>query len=451
MTVTKKNWTGSIIYFVIVMLTLVLRICYSLGLADFVPIDGDYLFTLVVQILIFGLVPFFAYILTEFYFSDGTMKPLKSLAVRFGFTKRVGWKNWLRTIVISILMVFTASFISWMWQSILSALGFVQASSPVDYNNISVLFMQLLMVAVLPGFFEEFTHRGLVFAAFKSNKLRDGWKVVLISALVFSLMHQNIRQTGYTFYDGMIMALLCYYTGSIFPAIFAHFFNNAVSVVSGYIEQNFAQYDFFTKAYNFLLASPAGFAVFLVSFVGGSTLLVFLFFRMRGDFYREQTKLRLKRALNEGAIALRVVDGKESAELYNQNEIKNQTNLENAEINAQNFEDGKSENTIFNKDLDLNQNIQSGSNEKQNQANLNELNVTIEKKYAPDYLLDLEFSNSQIIKIAAEDNPKFDFLPNDFTVDFDKPNKGRKQVWLFVTIAVGIVCAILSFVWGMLR
>jgi hypothetical protein len=48
-------------------------------------------------------------------------------------------------------------------------------------------------------------------------------------------MHQNIRQTGYTFFDGIVIALLFYYTGSIWPGIIVHFINNAYSVLSGYL------------------------------------------------------------------------------------------------------------------------------------------------------------------------------------------------------------------------
>jgi|GEM_PF-700138 len=420
MRVTKRNWTVSMIYFIVVMLTLVLRISFSLGLSSYVPINSDYLFTISVQIVIFGIVPFVMYSLSQFSFSDRTLPPLKSMAWRFGFTKKVSGRNWLRIIAITFLMMFTATFISWMWQSVLSALGFVQTSSRTEYANIGVLFMQLLMVGVLPAIFEEFTHRGLIFAGFRSNNLKNGWKLVLISALFFSLMHQNIRQTGYTFYDGIIMGLLCYYTGSIFPSMFAHFINNAGAVLSDYSSQQGGLYAYVDRIYDWLMSSAAGFAVFMFSVILAISLLILLFYRMRNDFIKEQTDIRLKRAVADGDIF--VVD----ESIVTQKVVESDDANLNMEINA-------SDNLV----QSINNSIVSdalSSSASDSDLN-NENDLTSEEKTETGKMYPINETT----------------LPDDFSKDFDKPDRHRKQVWVWVTIGVGVACAVLSFVWGMLR
>lgn len=412
MRVTKRNWTVSIIYFVVVILTLLLRVSFSLGLPTFIPIDSNYLFTLLVQVLIFGIVPFVMYLMSQFNFSDGMLSPIKSLAWRFGFSKKVSFRNWLRTVAITFLMMFTATFVSWMWQSVLSALGFVQVSTPTKYTDIGVLFMQLLMVAVLPAFFEEFTHRGLIFGGFRTNSLKDGWKLVLISALFFSFMHQNIRQTGYTFYDGIILGLLCYYTGSIYPSIFAHFINNAGAVLSEYSNQNGGFY-IFNKVYDWLMSSAIGFAIFMLCAVVAFVLIIFLFYRMRKDFIKQHTEIVAKRGVLGGTQYDALLPDKIVRELSGESQTLE--NIENLDVAN---EDSETSGVYADNQNVINQELESGH---------------------------------QALERTGEILSLSEALPEDFTKDFDESQRNRKAVWVYVTLGIGVVCAILSFVWGMLR
>lgn len=59
--------------------------------------------------------------------------------------------------------------------------------------------------------------------------MRDKYAII-ISALLFGLMHANIRQTLYTFVGGIVLAILAIKTRSILPAMIIHFTNNAVAV-----------------------------------------------------------------------------------------------------------------------------------------------------------------------------------------------------------------------------
>lgn len=73
-------------------------------------------------------------------------------------------------------------------------------------------------------------NRGLLFSAYKDR----GHVFVLRSALLFSLMHQNIRQTGYTFFFGILVGLCMFYSRSIWGGVLIHFLNNGLQVLYQY-------------------------------------------------------------------------------------------------------------------------------------------------------------------------------------------------------------------------
>ena len=202
----------------------------------------------------------------------------KALFGDFGF-KKVSGRDALRTLVLAICMIVLGSAVSMLWQMILSLTGYTRSSSHTHYSDILVLLEEFVLVAILPGFFEEFTHRGLLSAGYKEC----GWKFVVLSALFFSLMHQNITQTGYTFTDGLMMALVMYYTGSIWPSMFMHFLNNAWSVFMGYVADTGGVFEFLAVAENWLYSTVGGLIVIVFAVLVCSALVVLMLWRMRNE------------------------------------------------------------------------------------------------------------------------------------------------------------------------
>lgn len=270
---TKRNGIG-FIYFAVVIATLLLRIASALDVYGALNIENsDAFYSCMVQIMIFGVMPISLYFLTV-----GRREGAKQFLTDFG-VRKVSGKTALLVIPLAIGMITVSSGVSFVWQNMLSLMGFVRSSSPTDYSNIGVLFRELVLVAVLPATFEEISHRGLLYAGYREC----GWKFVLISALYFSLMHQNITQTGYTFFAGACMALAMYYTGSVFPGMFMHFLNNAVSVISGYVSQNGGFLSFITVIENWMYGTVAGLAVGIVIVIVFAAIMVLIYYAMRKD------------------------------------------------------------------------------------------------------------------------------------------------------------------------
>ncbi len=269
----KRQYAASFAYLIVVIMTLVLRVTGAVGIYDLVCIDSGYYFTLIVQLLIFFALPTALYLLT----SENTANcRINTLCCDFGI-KKVGLCDMALSIGIGICMIYIATVVSFLWNAVLSSIGFTSSSTKTEYTSVGVLFLELLMTAVLPAIFEEYTHRGLLFAGYR----QFGWKVVLLSALLFALMHQNIKQTGYTFFDGVVLALLAYYTGSILPSICVHFLNNAVSVLWDYGEYTGGWLSFMDKANAWLYGSLTGYIIGMVLFVLCAIIMIMLFYKLR--------------------------------------------------------------------------------------------------------------------------------------------------------------------------
>lgn len=88
----------------------------------------------------------------------------------------------------------------------------------------------LCAVALFPAFMEETLFRGIVAGSMRES----GWgtlPAVLLSGALFSLFHGNPEQTVYQFLCGACLSLLFLRAGSLFPAVLAHFANNALILV----------------------------------------------------------------------------------------------------------------------------------------------------------------------------------------------------------------------------
>lgn len=96
-----------------------------------------------------------------------------------------------------------------------------------SYDNASSVILYM-STAIAPAFAEEFLFRGV----FYSNLRPYGrTQAVLISSLLFALMHQNIDQLFYTFVAGIAMALMYELTGSIWCSVIYHLINNELAAL----------------------------------------------------------------------------------------------------------------------------------------------------------------------------------------------------------------------------
>ncbi|MDA3847312.1 MAG: type II CAAX endopeptidase family protein [Vallitaleaceae bacterium] len=95
-------------------------------------------------------------------------------------------------------------------------------------DMMSMPFLLLLfLLAVTPALVEEITFRGIILSNFKHQSVLVA---CLINGLFFGIFHGNINQFLYAFVLGVVFCYLVHLTGSIIPAMVAHFVINASSL-----------------------------------------------------------------------------------------------------------------------------------------------------------------------------------------------------------------------------
>ena len=91
------------------------------------------------------------------------------------------------------------------------------------------LWEMVLLVAVVPGIFEELAFRGVLLHGL-SRRLRPV-PLVLTVGLLFGLFHVNLWRIPPTAYLGTLLATVVLLTGSIYPAMLWHAVNNAAALI----------------------------------------------------------------------------------------------------------------------------------------------------------------------------------------------------------------------------
>jgi uncharacterized protein len=94
-----------------------------------------------------------------------------------------------------------------------------------------VLLMGLINIALVPAICEEIMFRGYVQSAFE--KSWGVWPAILVSGLLFGLFHIQLTNLLPLATLGILLALVTWLSGSLLPAIVAHFINNGSAVLLG--------------------------------------------------------------------------------------------------------------------------------------------------------------------------------------------------------------------------
>ena len=129
---------------------------------------------------------------------------------------------------ICVLSNFAASYI----MMILNELGLQPPDMP-SYLDKSVLslILNIIVFALFPAILEEMVYRGYILRILKAHG--DTFAMV-ISSLLFALMHANIMQIPFAFIIGLTCAFIALKTGYVWIAVMLHFLNNFMSLLLQY-------------------------------------------------------------------------------------------------------------------------------------------------------------------------------------------------------------------------
>lgn len=127
-------------------------------------------------------------------------------------------------------------------------LGFVDPlpifNLPDEFSGDHAIVLHFIAIAIVPAFCEEILFRGVVL----SNLMPYGKaSAIVISSVLFGLMHGNAKQFLYATAAGIIMGCVYVMTESIWCSILIHFINNTISVLQ------FAVVDRFSEEYAWII------------------------------------------------------------------------------------------------------------------------------------------------------------------------------------------------------
>lgn len=138
----------------------------------------------------------------------------------------------LKYLWLGLLLAFGALFgLSWLNSAFIDLLGhfgYTASNIVIPKRGFSDFVLCVIIICVLPAFFEELIFRGFVLAG--SKRLGETFAVIAGGAL-FSLFHKNPAQTPYQFVMGALFCLIAIKSGSIFPSMLMHFINNLYIIV----------------------------------------------------------------------------------------------------------------------------------------------------------------------------------------------------------------------------
>lgn len=214
---------GAFILFALVMQYAGIIALRASGLAELYTSSADYMNGIGVFFQFFYLfVPF----IVAFIISS---KSDKEKILIYG--KPSSGPLYLFAIFAGLLVCSAANFAGTVLVSFFSATGvdFISGmeDNPVP-DNIMGYILMTVNVAVMPALLEEFAFRGVILQPLR--KYGDKFAIV-VSSVVFALMHGNMVQIPFAFIVGLALGYFCIATDSIWTSATIHFLNNFSSVI----------------------------------------------------------------------------------------------------------------------------------------------------------------------------------------------------------------------------
>jgi membrane protease YdiL (CAAX protease family) len=105
----------------------------------------------------------------------------------------------------------------------------------IEADNLSIMIINLFVLAVLPAVGEEMIFRGVI-QKILCRYFINGNIAVWLTALLFSAVHFQFYGFIPRFILGLIFGYLFYWSGTLWLPVIAHFVNNAVSVAGSWAE-----------------------------------------------------------------------------------------------------------------------------------------------------------------------------------------------------------------------
>lgn len=222
---TKKRslveFNTILIYFCVVVGFVTIRVLNHYNVFAFLGEYAGYFVGIFTQLVLLFLIPLLVWKTRHKFTIKQTFKI-------FNF-KKINLKMLIISIALGLVVFCLNIFISSFFNGFIQLFGYhPNLTGSTTEPTWWMLLLNLLTTAVLPAFCEEFLHRGMLLSGFSKLSMK---KNIMITGLLFGLLHLNIEQFFYATIIGVFLGFLVYGCNSIYPSIIVHFMNNATSVI----------------------------------------------------------------------------------------------------------------------------------------------------------------------------------------------------------------------------
>lgn len=135
----------------------------------------------------------------------------------------VGWQ----VMLVSVVFVFSAMYVL---NLLIEQIG-LPNSNEEAFIAMSRNPLGLLSIALLAPILEELLFRSAI-EGYLLREWRSPWGAIVVSSLIFGVVHMNPAQIPFAFLLGMMFGWLYYRTGSLLPGVVGHVLNNSVAAVN---------------------------------------------------------------------------------------------------------------------------------------------------------------------------------------------------------------------------
>lgn len=286
----KSVFKTYLIYFIAMVAFCGVRIASSLGFLDGVkaPYD-DIIFTSIIQVGVLFLIPFLLYMVFHKVTPKQVFKTCNFTLINFPTV--------LIAFALGVLMFFVNIVVSSIFNGFISFTGY---NTPLSFGtsaqpdfSVGSFFINVMLVAVLPGICEEFLHRGLLL---QGTKHIGFGKAIVISGILFGLIHFNVGQVSYAIILGLILGFASVVSKNIWVPIIMHFTNNFIAIYLDFAEANGWLLGNYQQVFTYL----SGLNIFVlcaICFVALSIIALLLFVLIH-QLYRQTMLRRVSKAVS---------------------------------------------------------------------------------------------------------------------------------------------------------
>lgn len=132
-----------------------------------------------------------------------------------------------QVLLVSIVFVFAAMYVL----NLLIEQAGIPNTMEDTFIEMSRNPLGLLSIALLAPILEEMLFRGSI-EGYLLKAWKSPWGAIIVSSLVFGVVHMNPAQIPFAFLLGVMFGWLYYRTGSLLPGIIGHVLNNSVAAVN---------------------------------------------------------------------------------------------------------------------------------------------------------------------------------------------------------------------------